>query len=90
MLNAGSAVPKSLLKEGGPQDKPTGVIGYDTILPVPDWAIAAAQRQELVERQLPGAAGGRQAALRARRPPRAAECVLKLCTKALPELFKSA
>ena len=91
VLNAGSAVPKSLLKEGGPQDKPTGVIGYDTILPVPDWArtllpnvkswssVNFPALQE--DGKLRFARGGQTCA--------AAECVLKLCTKALPELFKS-
>ena len=91
VLNAGSAVPKTLLKEGGPQDKPTGVIGYDTILPVPDWARtllpnvkswSSANFPSLEEDgKLRFSRGGQTCA--------AAECVLKHCTKALPELFKS-
>ena len=90
VLNAGSAVPKTLLKEGGPQDKPTGVIGYDTILPVPDWARtllpnvkswSSANFPSLEEDgKLRFARGGQTCA--------AAECVLKHCIKTLPELFK--
>ena len=89
VLNAGSAVPRTLLKEGGPQDKPHGVIGYDTILPVPGWAKtllpnvkswSSANFPSLQVDNKLRFSRGRQTCV-------TAECVLKLCIQALPELF---
>ena len=81
--------PRPLIRYNGPQDKAHGVIGYDTVLPVPDWAkTLLPEVKSWSDSSFPVLLeNGKVLYKRGFQRCVTAECVLKLCVRTLPLLF---